>query len=193
MAAGAVMVLGLTAAAAVAAPKARLSRDLSEALAAGDASARDVILQADAATIDAVAARHGAVVKRRLATGAVLTVPGGQLSSLSSDASVDHLSGDLMVRSMMAVTDQAIAADQAWAGAFAAARRHRSRRRRRVHRFGLPDAPGREVEDDRVPGLHRPERRRRRQARSRARTSRASSPARATASTASRRARRSSA
>ena len=38
VAAGAVMVLGLTAAAAVAAPKARLSRDLSEALAAGDAT-----------------------------------------------------------------------------------------------------------------------------------------------------------
>ena len=63
--------------AAVAAPKARLSRDLSEALAAGRWNARDVILQADAATIDAVAARHGAVVKKRLKTGAVLTVPGG--------------------------------------------------------------------------------------------------------------------
>ena len=53
VAAGAVMVLGLTAAAAMAAPKARLSRDLSEALAVGDSDARDVILQADAATIDA--------------------------------------------------------------------------------------------------------------------------------------------
>jgi len=120
VAAGAITVLSLTAASAVASPKARLSRDLSEALSTGDAAARDVILQADAATIDAVAARHGAVVKRRLATGAVLSVPEGQLSSLTSDASVDHLSGDLMVRSMMAVTDQSIAADQAWAGAFSA-------------------------------------------------------------------------
>ncbi len=120
VAAGAVAVLGLTAAAATASPKARLSRDLSEALAAGEASARDVILQADAATIDAVAARHGAVVKRWLATGAVLSVPGDRLSALSDDPSVDHLSGDLAVRSMMAVTDQSIAADQAWAGAFSA-------------------------------------------------------------------------
>ena len=120
VAAGAITVLSLTAASAVASPKARLSRDLSEALSTGDAAARDVILQADAATIDAVAARHGAVVKRRLATGAVLSVPEGKLSSLTSDASVDHLSGDLMVRSMMAVTDQSIAADQAWAGGFSA-------------------------------------------------------------------------
>ena len=91
-----ITVLSLTAASAVASPKARLSRDLSEALSTGDAAARDVILQADAATIDAVAARHGAVVKRRLATGAVLSVPGGKLSSLSDDAAVDHLSGDLI-------------------------------------------------------------------------------------------------
>ena len=48
--------IGLTGAAAEATPKARLSRDLTDAIAANAAGARDVILQADQATIAAVAA-----------------------------------------------------------------------------------------------------------------------------------------
>ena len=115
----AALVIGLSAVVAEAAPKARLSRDLSEALKAGGGEARDVILQADQATISAVAARHGATIKKWLATGAVLSVSGASLDAMSNDESVDHLSGDTLVRSMMAVTDPAIGADQVAAGALA--------------------------------------------------------------------------
>jgi serine protease AprX len=66
-----------------------------------------------------VAARHGATIKKWLATGAVLSVSGASLDALSNDAAVDHLSGDTMVRSMMAVTDPAIGADQVMAGTLA--------------------------------------------------------------------------
>ena len=115
----AALVIGLSAVAVEAAPKARLSRDLSDALQAQRGEARDVILQADQATVTAVAARHGATIKKWLATGAVLSVSGASLDALSNDPSVDHLSGDTMVRSMMAVTDPAIGADQVVAGTLA--------------------------------------------------------------------------
>ena len=55
----AALVIGLSAAAVEAAPRARLSRDLADALQAQRGEARDVILQADQATVSAVAARHG--------------------------------------------------------------------------------------------------------------------------------------
>ena len=112
--------MGLTGTAAEAAPKARLSRDLSDAIAANAAGARDVILQADQATIDAVAARHGATIKKWLKTGAVLTVDSSSLADLSADAAVDHLSGDTMVRSMMADVTAGIGADQVVDGTIAA-------------------------------------------------------------------------
>jgi hypothetical protein len=108
--------LCLTVGAATAEPRARLSRDLAEALASRRGEARDVILQADRATVEAVAGRHGATVKKWLQTGAVLTVDGAGLEALGADPDVDHLSGDTLVHSMMAVTDPAIGADQVWAG-----------------------------------------------------------------------------
>ena len=77
---------------------------------------RDVILQADRATVEAVAARHGLAMVKWLKTGAVLRASGAQLQALAADPGVGHLSGDTLVRSMMAVADQAIGADQAWAG-----------------------------------------------------------------------------
>ena len=111
--------MGLTGTAAEAAPKARLSRDLSDAIAANAAGARDVILQADQATVAAVAARHGATIKKWLKTGAVLTVDSSSLADLSADAAVDHLSGDTAVLSMMADVDAAIGADQVMDGTIA--------------------------------------------------------------------------
>jgi serine protease AprX len=115
----AALVIGLSAAVVEAAPRARLSRDLADALQAQRGEARDVILQADQATVTAVAARHGATIKKWLATGAVLSVSGASLDAMSNDAAVDHLSGDTMVRSMMAVTEPAIGADQVRAGTLA--------------------------------------------------------------------------
>ena len=99
---------------AFAGPRAKLSKDVAEAVAAG--AGRNVILQGSRAEVEAAAARHGVTVKKWLKTGAVLEASGAQLQGLASDAGVGHLSGDTFVRSMMAVADQAIGADQAWAG-----------------------------------------------------------------------------
>jgi serine protease AprX len=104
----------LVASEAIAAPRAKLSKDVAEAVASG--AGRDVILQGDRATVEAVAARHGVAVAKWLKTGAVLRASGAQLQALAADGNVGHLSGDTLVRSMMAVADQAIGADQAWAG-----------------------------------------------------------------------------
>jgi serine protease AprX len=97
-----------------AAPRAKLSKDVSEAVARG--AAHDVILQGSRAEVEALAKRHGVEIKGWLKTGAVLGADAAQLASLAADPGVGHLSGDTLVRSMMAVADQAIGADQAWAG-----------------------------------------------------------------------------
>src|SRR5262245_3504165 len=96
--------------------RARLSRDLSDRLAARDERPADVIVDGRAETIDAIAARYGARLKKRLQTGAVLEVTGGQLDALSQDPDVNHVAGDVPVRRMMAVTTVATGADQVWAG-----------------------------------------------------------------------------
>ena len=77
---------------------------------------RDVILQADRATVEAVAARHGPAMVKWLKTGAVLRASADQLRALAADPAVGHLSGDTLVRSMTDVANQAIGADQARAG-----------------------------------------------------------------------------
>src|SRR5690349_17847077 len=86
------------AAPALAAHKARLSADLDAKLTAG-AQAIDVIVHGDRATVDALAARYNLAVKRYLHSGAVLHVNAGQLAALRDDDSVDHLSGDVAIRS----------------------------------------------------------------------------------------------
>src|SRR5439155_24027754 len=96
--------------------RARLSRDLADRLAARDERATDVIVNGSAETVNAIAARYGAHVKKRLQSGAVLEVTGGQLDAISQDPDVDHVAGDVPVRRMMAVTTVATGADQAWAG-----------------------------------------------------------------------------
>src|SRR5204863_4851968 len=86
----------------------RLSEDLSSALARGGVDRFDVIVQGGQAAIDDVAARHGAVVKKRLRTGAVLQVSRDALEAMSADSTIAHLSGDAPVQSMMAVTAVAV-------------------------------------------------------------------------------------
>ena len=95
--------------------RARLSRDLSERLAAGDASTTRVIVCGSDSKIDTLATRYGAQLKKRLRGCAVLEVTGGQLDALSQDADVDQLSGDAPVF-RMSVTTEATGADQVWAG-----------------------------------------------------------------------------
>jgi serine protease AprX len=96
--------------------RARLSRDLADRLATGQLEPVRVIVPGPAARAEAIARRHGAQVVKVLATGAVIEVPAGRLARLSEDADVRHLSGDVPVQRMMAVTPAAIGADQVWSG-----------------------------------------------------------------------------
>src|SRR5687768_2400522 len=115
------LVAGAVCAVAVAGPNpsfaqgARLSADLAQLLAA-NAPAIDVIVHGDEAAVNALAARHGAVIFRYLRMGAVLRVSAQQLAALQADGSQDHLSSDVLIRSTATVESQTILADLAWAG-----------------------------------------------------------------------------
>src|SRR6266516_1780919 len=112
----AVCVSLFAAAPAVAQHHARLSLDLADHLAAGS-QAISVIVHGDKATVDALAARYNVTVKRYLSDGGVLLVNAGQLAALRDDEEVDHLSGDIRIKSSAGdVTAESIGADQVWAG-----------------------------------------------------------------------------
>jgi subtilisin family serine protease len=97
--------------------RARLSKDLSDQLAAPTQQTVNVIVEGAPADIQALAARHGAQVKRFLTSGgAVLTATPGQVDAISQDADVGHLSGDVLVYGSMDVTDAATGAALVWAG-----------------------------------------------------------------------------
>jgi len=100
---------------AAAAPHARLSADLNDALSKGTQTI-DVIVHGDQAAVDALARQYNLVVKRYLKSGGVLRVNAGQLAALADDPAVDHLSADARVHSSDAVTAQTIGADQVWTG-----------------------------------------------------------------------------
>src|SRR5262249_23672117 len=96
--------------------RARLSADLADHLAAGSQTI-NVIVHGDKATVDALARRYNVTVKKYLSEGGVLRVPAGQLAALRDDADVDHLPGDLRIKSSAAdVTAESIGADQVWSG-----------------------------------------------------------------------------
>ncbi len=100
--------------------RARLSRDLQERLSTGNRERTSVIVTGTGAQVDALAARHGLTVRRRLRTGAVLDVPAGALETVAADASVDAMSSNQPIRSQMGVTNQTIGADRVHAGTWAA-------------------------------------------------------------------------
>ncbi len=101
---------------ALAAHRARLSADLADRLAVGS-QAIDVIVHGSPNDVAAIASRYGLQVKRVLRSGAVLRVTAGQLDALAADESIDHLSGDVRIKSSMdEVTSTSIGADQVWAG-----------------------------------------------------------------------------
>ena len=108
--------LALAAAAHAGPDRSRLSRDLAESIDRGQGTFR-VIVQGSADTVNAVAQRHGARVAKALKTGAVIEVTREALEAMSADPDAGHLAGDTVVRSMMAVSAQAMGADQAWAAA----------------------------------------------------------------------------
>src|SRR5215470_5530537 len=106
----------LAAAPAAAQHRARLSADLADHLAAGSQTI-NVIVHGDKATVDTLARRYNLTVKKYLSEGGVLQVTAGQLAALRDDADVDHLSGDLRIKSSAAdVTAESIGADQVWSG-----------------------------------------------------------------------------
>ena len=95
---------------------ARLSEDLARQVATADPAPVRVILTGSPEEVDTLVARHGLRLRRRLATGAAVDVPPGQLSALAGDAAVTVLSSDQIVRSHMAVTNTTIGADIVQAG-----------------------------------------------------------------------------
>ena len=99
--------------------RARLSRDLSDRLAARVDASTDIIVTGTDEQVQTLATRYGARVKKRLSNAAVLEVTGGQLRDLAEDVDVSSVSGDIPVRTMSTVTAEAIGADQVWRGAFA--------------------------------------------------------------------------
>src|SRR5204862_4592603 len=105
----------LVAAPADAAHRARLSADLADHLKAGSQSMQ-VILHGTSAEIAALVSRYNLTVKKTLTSGAVVTVNAGQLDALQQDPAVDHLSGDIRIRSAADAAAEAIGADQVWAG-----------------------------------------------------------------------------
>ena len=161
--------------------RARLSRDLADRIAASRTDPVRVIVSGNDAEVSEIARRHGARVAKRLRGAAVLEVPGAALDAMTQDPAVSHLSGDVPVRRLMAVTTEAIGADQVWRGALAGLEgRTGTGIGVAVIDSGIashqrPAGPGRGVG-----GLHRPQRLRARSSTGTARTWRESSPARPT-------------
>jgi serine protease AprX len=117
---GLILAASLCAAAPDAVAQTRMSADLAQKLRGGDYTDTSVIVSGTQAEVDALAARHGAAVKKRLRSGAVLTVKAGTLSDVANDPAVDHLSSNHAVFTQMDITNQTIGADQVHAGLAAA-------------------------------------------------------------------------
>ena len=94
----------------------KLSKKLADRLEARSDELVQIIVDGDYAQVEELADRYNLKVKRHLRRGGVLEVTGGQLDALARDPDVTHVSADSVVRPTMAVTHQAIGADQAWDG-----------------------------------------------------------------------------
>ena len=91
-----------------------ISEDLKAALASG-ARVR-VIVQAEENTLSSLRFRLGRGLRRNLAGALSLDVTASELSRLTAEGGVAHLSGDLPVVADMAITNQVTRADKVWAG-----------------------------------------------------------------------------
>ena len=78
-----------------------------------------VLLSGPQSQVDAVAARHGLRVHKRLRSGAVVEGSAGALDALAAEAGASSLSSNYRLRGHMAVTTVAIGADQVWADGWA--------------------------------------------------------------------------
>ena len=90
--------------------RARLSGDLAAELGSPTRAAVPVIVQGDAAALQALAARHGLRVRKVLEAGVVLEGSAGQLDAAAADPAFAHMSLDAEVKGQMAVTREAIGA-----------------------------------------------------------------------------------
>ena len=97
--------------------RARLSDDLPKHESKHSSSRVSVIVQGSHDEIASLAAKHHIVVIKWLGTGAVVSANSNEITDLASDAGVDHLSGDPLVRGGLAVSNLAIGADLTRAGA----------------------------------------------------------------------------
>ena len=96
--------------------RAHLSDDLLRHIERKSPARARVLVHGDAATIDALAARYHLQVVRRLEHAAVVAANSAEIDALGSDGAVDHLSGDIPVKTWMSVSNQSTAADQVRAG-----------------------------------------------------------------------------
>jgi len=96
--------------------RAHLSDDLLTHVTRRTPARTRVFVHGDGATIDALAARYHLQVLRRLEHAAVVAANSAELDALAADAGVDHLSGDVPVKTWMSISNQSTAADQVRAG-----------------------------------------------------------------------------
>jgi len=96
--------------------RAHLSGDLQAHVARQNKSRVRVIVRGSADDLEAIAARRGVRIVRRLPGAVVVLANHVEMTELSEEDGVDNLSGDLRVRISMSVSDLSTAADQARAG-----------------------------------------------------------------------------
>ena len=75
-----------------------------------------VIVQSDDDGLNALSARHGRGLRRRLAHSVALDVAAHELEELKRDGAVRHISRDLPVMADMAITNKVTRADAVWKG-----------------------------------------------------------------------------
>lgn len=93
--------------------RAHLSGDLQTYVAKHNKARVRVIVRGTATDLEAIAARRGLHIVRRLPGAVVVLANSVEMNELSDEGGVDNLSGDLRVGTSMSVSDQSTAADQA--------------------------------------------------------------------------------
>jgi serine protease AprX len=96
--------------------RAPVSADLQLLVRSRSAQRARVIVHGDITALRSLASRHRLRVLRVLQHEIVVEANGPEIERLASEAAIEHLSGDVPVRSAMSVSNQSTAADQTRAG-----------------------------------------------------------------------------